>query len=294
MPVVTAMRLMNSTAPRENPTTIPSVRSRNTVNRKVASSTTASPRELRSSVANSCFSAMFQATIVSTPASAASGISEASGAASSMNSRRKTECSMPAIGPRAPARTLVAVRAIVPVAQMPPNSAEPMLATPWATSSQLDRWRRPVMPSATTAESSDSMAPSSAKDRASGRTACILARLMAGRLGAGSIDGMPPKRVPIVSTGKPKAQAATDVATTAISMPGQCGRHRFSPAIRPIVAKASATVAGLTVPKAGASASILAISSPGSLPCSVSPNSSLIWLAKMMTAMPAVNPTVTG
>jgi hypothetical protein len=31
---------------------------------------------------------------------------------------------MPAIGPRAPARTFVAVRAIVPVTQMPPNSAE--------------------------------------------------------------------------------------------------------------------------------------------------------------------------
>ena len=28
---------------------------------------------------------------------------------------------MPAMGPRAPARTLVAVRAIVPVTQMPPN-----------------------------------------------------------------------------------------------------------------------------------------------------------------------------
>ena len=70
---------------------------------------------------------------------------------------------MPATGPRAPARTLVAVRAIVPVTQMPPNRAEPILATPWATSSQLERWRRPVMPSATTAESSDSMAPSSAK-----------------------------------------------------------------------------------------------------------------------------------
>ena len=59
---------------------------------------------------------------------------------------------MPAMGPWAPARTLVAVRAIVPVTQIPPNSAEPTLATPWATSSQFERWRRPVMPSATTAE----------------------------------------------------------------------------------------------------------------------------------------------
>ena len=34
---------------------------------------------------------------------------------------------------------LVAVRAMVPVTQKPPNRAEPMLAAPWATSSQLER-----------------------------------------------------------------------------------------------------------------------------------------------------------
>ena len=88
-----------------------------------------------------------------------------------MNSSRNTECSMPATGPRAPARTLVAVRAMVPVTQMPPNSAEPILAKPCATSSQLERCRRPVMPSATTADSRDSMAPSSANAIASGSTA---------------------------------------------------------------------------------------------------------------------------
>ena len=44
------------------------------VSRNVASSTTASPRELRSRVRNACFSTMFQATTVSTPASAASGM----------------------------------------------------------------------------------------------------------------------------------------------------------------------------------------------------------------------------
>ncbi len=59
---------------------------------------------------------------------------------------------MPEIGPCAPARTLVAVRAMVPVTQIPPNSAEPILAMPCATSSQFDRCRRPVMPSATTAD----------------------------------------------------------------------------------------------------------------------------------------------
>ena len=38
---------------------------------------------------------------------------------------------MPEIGPTAPDRTLVAVRAIVPVAQRPPKSALAIFATPW-------------------------------------------------------------------------------------------------------------------------------------------------------------------
>src|SRR5215213_3551613 len=74
-----------------------------------------------------------------------------------MNSSRKTECIMPDTGPTAPARTLVAVRAIVPVAQMPPNKGDATLAMPWATSSQFDRCRLPLIASATTAESSDSI-----------------------------------------------------------------------------------------------------------------------------------------
>ena len=63
---------------------------------------------------------------------------------------------MPATGERAPARTLVAVRASAPVAGSPPKRAEATFATPWAMSSQLERCRPPIMPSATTADSSDS------------------------------------------------------------------------------------------------------------------------------------------
>ena len=146
---------------------------------------------------------------------------------------------MPETGPCAPARTLVAVRAIVPVTQMPPNSAEPMLAKPCATSSQLERCRRPVMPSATTAESSDSIAPSSVKAMASGSTACMAARSKAGSAGRGSERGMPPKRVPIVSTGSARTAAATEATATAISMPGQDGRQRFSPAMVAMVSRAT-------------------------------------------------------
>ena len=124
----------------------------------------------------------------------------ASGAATSMKTSRNSACSMPETGPCAPARTLVAVRAMVPVTQMPPNSAEAMLATPCATSSQLERCRRPVMPSATTADSSDSMAPSSAKATASGSTAASLLQAeRPARPASGRLRGMPPKRLPIVA-----------------------------------------------------------------------------------------------
>ena len=65
---------------------------------------------------------------------------------------------IPATGVRPPFFTLVAVRAMAPVAGMPPKSGETMLATPCATSSMLERCLPPIMPSATTAESSDSIA----------------------------------------------------------------------------------------------------------------------------------------
>ena len=150
------------------------------------------------------------------------------------------------------------------------------------------------MPSATTAESSDSIAPSNAKAIASGSTACALANENSGSAGAGSIDGMPPKRLAMVSTGSANAHVTTAAAATAINMPGQCGRTRFSPKIAPIVSTASASAPTLMVGKARASTSALAMISPGSLPAIVSPSRSLTWLAKMMTAMPAVKPTVTG
>ena len=64
---------------------------------------------------------------------------------------------------------IVAVRAMVPVTHIRRRKHQPILATPWATSSQLDRCLRPVMPSATTAESRLSIAPSRAIANASGK-----------------------------------------------------------------------------------------------------------------------------
>ncbi len=46
---------------------------------------------------------------------------------------------MPAMGVRPPAFTFAAVRAMAPVAGMPPKSTDAMLPMPWATSSSLAR-----------------------------------------------------------------------------------------------------------------------------------------------------------
>ncbi len=83
---------------------------------------------------------------------------------------------MPETGLHAPARILVAVRAIVPVTLMPPSTAEATLAMPLChhlhySSDAL----RPVMPSATFADSRLSTAPSSVKESAAGSTSRTVA-----------------------------------------------------------------------------------------------------------------------
>ena len=136
---------------------------------------------------------------------------------------------MPEIGLRAPARMLVAVRAIVPVTLMPPNRAEATLARPCATSSMFERCLRPVMPSATLADSRLSTPPSRVKDeRRRQHFENQVAYEIGGRRGTGKPCGMPPNRLPIVSTGRWNSQAATAASTTAISMPGQFGAKRRS------------------------------------------------------------------
>ena len=69
---------------------------------------------------------------------------------------------------------LVAVRAIAPVAAMPPKNGQTMLAMPSAISSEFGSWRVPAMPSATTAAISDSIAPSIAIANADGNSARIV------------------------------------------------------------------------------------------------------------------------
>ena len=135
---------------------------------------------------------------------------------------------MPDTGPCAPARTLVAVRAMVPVTQKPPKSPEPTLATPCATSSVFERCRRPVMPSATTAESSDSIEPSSAKLKALGSTATTFGEARPRQRRRGEARRGCRRRRCRSSRRRARAPRRRRAASaTTISIRGQCGRQRL-------------------------------------------------------------------
>lgn len=103
-------------------------------------------------------------------------------------------------GRPAPLFTLVAARAIAPVAGMPPNRGATILATPWATSSMFERWRPPIMPWATTAESRDSIPPSSAIVKAGAASTVTVSSVTWGKVGRGKPASMILNRPPIVPT----------------------------------------------------------------------------------------------
>ena len=112
---------------------------------------------------------MFQATTRSSAAREAMGRWPSSGAMARTADSTNTAWKAAASGERAPARMFVAVRAMAPVAAIPPKTGARMFPIPWATSSASGSWRWPVMPSATTADSRDSIAPSIAIANAEGR-----------------------------------------------------------------------------------------------------------------------------
>ena len=94
-----------------------------------------------------------------------------SGAATIRNASSSAAWIIPDAGPRLPAFTLVAVRAMVPVTQKPPNRPAPILASPCPISSSSGRMRVPAIWSATIADRSDSIAPSKVKPTAKGSAA---------------------------------------------------------------------------------------------------------------------------
>ena len=67
---------------------------------------------------------------------------------------------------------LVIVRAIAPVAGIPPKNGTTTFATPCAINSVLELCLSPITPSATIADNSDSIAPSMAIVNAEGKRSC--------------------------------------------------------------------------------------------------------------------------
>lgn len=95
----------------------------------------------------------------STPASAASGIFDTSGAAANTITASTAACDKDASREEAPLRTLTAVRAIAAVAGTPPNNGAAKFASPCPNSSLSGSCFCPtVIPSATVADSRDSSA----------------------------------------------------------------------------------------------------------------------------------------
>ena len=238
---------------------------------------------------------MFQATTNRIAASAASGMWAASGARNSRMAISVSACTMPASGLVAPLRMLVAVRAIAPVAAKPPNSGATMFARPWPTSSWFESCRVPAMPSATTADSSDSIAPSIAIVKAGPISMITCDIVSAGHTSGGRPVGMPPKALPIVAMPGHCSSWCRPVAMSiAIRGPGirASGRKRGAYITSSRLSTARPAVGRWVCGRASTSCHSF------SWKCSAaifgSPRKSRHCPTKMMTPMPAVKPTITG
>lgn len=94
---------------------------------------------------------------------AGSEIGDASVANRSRKARTNRICTTLEIGLTTPERIFVAVRAIKPVAGIPPNSGGMILAIPWLKNSRFESCFLPsFIPSATTADNRYSIAPNAA------------------------------------------------------------------------------------------------------------------------------------
>ena len=168
-----------------------------------------------------------------------------------------------------------------------------MFATPCATSSILERCRPPIMPSATTAESSDSIAPSSAMVNAGPMRAGSWWSVRGGRRGAGSAALIAPKRLPIVSTGKCSSWTSAVVTISATKGLGMRSSRRGQATMMASAMTEITVAQGLIESKCAPNACHFSTNPAGTVPMR-SPRKSLTWLEKMMSAIPLVNPIVTG
>ena len=122
---------------------------------------------------------------------------------------------IPATGVRPPLLMLVIVRAIAPVAGMPPKNGTTTFATPWAISSVFELCLSPITPSATIADSSDSIAPNIAIVNADGNSFCTNVKKLSpsansnfGMLGAGMPCGKSYRSLIVCSDATPQLSGA--------------------------------------------------------------------------------------
>jgi hypothetical protein len=104
---------------------------------------------------------------------------------------------------------------------------------------------------------------------------------------------MPPNRVPMVSTGSDHQRSGDAGERHGDQHAGPGGTH-FRKTDDADGGKRDRNRRCIRRADGAPERASFGMSSPGSFPASVMPSRSWIWLAKMMTAMPAVNPTVTG
>lgn len=168
-----------------------------------------------------------------------------------------------------------------------------MLATPCAMSSMFERWRPPIMPSDTTADSSDSIPASSAIVNAGLARLASRGSVTSGSAGRGSPASITPNRLPIVSTGRWNSCTIAVVTTRATSVPGiRLSKRRHTTMIAN-VSVPTPRAHGLSESMWRASASYFWRNGPGTVSIS-RPSRSRIWVEKMIDAMPVVKPMVTG
>ena len=135
--------------------------------------------------------------MTNTPARHAIGIYCASGIRKRRISSRTTAWMIPAIGVLPPLLIFVIVRAMAPVAGIPPNKGATIFAAPCAISSVLESWRSPITPSATVADNSDSIAPNTAMVTATGNKFLMASQFNVGTTASGSSE-LIVKRSPMV------------------------------------------------------------------------------------------------
>ena len=232
-------------------------------------------------------------TAIRIAASTASGMYCASGAATSTTPSSSSACTMPATGERPPFWILVPVRAMAPVAGMPPKNGTTILAMPWAISSWLESCLSPIIWSAATAHSSDSIAPSRAMVKAGASSSETLAGSKCSGWKSGSPCGMPPNLLPMVSTGSENSAATTVAVSSATNGDGRYlfsffGQARISASEAP----ASASVTGWKSWICVRSVAMVGKKPDGIATCR--PKKSFSWVKKIITAIPLVKPITSG